>query len=1101
MNAPQRPRTDEESQAKVPALALLMKLGWTYLSPNACLATRGSERAVLMQKTLTLWLSAYRFTYRGVEHPLSSGGIAQVIKSITDTGLAEGLTAANERVTKHLTLGVTVSEFMPDGHRHSVTVPLIDFANPERNLLHVTEELSVEREGAHGHFRPDIVLYVNGIPLAVIEAKRPVGSNPDKDMLKEGISQHLRNQKPDGIRPLYAYAQLLLSISGSDARYGTTETPLKFYAAWREEEISPDEVTALVNRPLTREQNEALFAERPASLRAHFAALWSAPVLTTAQDAAVIGLLSPSRLLEFIRYFSLFDRKAGKIVARYQQISGVKSMLARVCERNRDGGREGGVIWHTTGSGKSYTMVFLLKALLIDDELSRCRVIVVTDRVDLERQLAGTFMSGGAFGSAVATKKEGENAKVETGRDLARRIGSGTERITFTLLQKFNSATRHAECHNDSSDLIVLVDEGHRSQGGENHERMRKALPNAAFIAFTGTPLLKDDKTQNKFGPILHAYTMQRAVEDGTVTPLLYEERKPLVDINEQAIDNWFDKITASLSDDQKADLKKKFATRGSIYRAGNRIDLIAMDIAEDFSRNWKGLGLKAQLATDSKLSAIRYKEALDATGLVTSAVVISAPDTREGHEDTDEAKTPEVQKWWVANVGADPEAYEKRVIEDFGTDGPPDILIVVDKLLTGFDEPRNAVLYIDKYIREHNLLQAIARVNRLHEQKPYGLLIDYRGILKELDTSLTAYQDLAERTQGGFDLDDISGIYANISTEYKRLPALHDAVWAIFSSVKNKGDREQFRRVLVPDTILGEGGVSYDRNQKVREDFYAALTEFGICLKLALSSRTFFEDASFDEKTIATYKKDLKFFTELRVQAKLDAQETVDFSAYEKQIRNLVDKQVMGVDIKASGGVIDITGMAEGDKATSALNDPELWSDEKTRAETDVIKTRLTKTIEQDLADDPYTQAVFSELLRNAIREAEALFDHPHKQFVLFKDLEEKAKARANPNVPDRFGDNRHAKAYYGLFPVVLGEPAAQERGEEWLVAEALHIDNVVNNSVAKHSINPANVEAEIRRELLPRYFKELGGLDQATALIDRVVEIVRLGVSRGTL
>lgn len=851
----------------------------------------------------------------------------------------------------------------------------------------------------------------------------------------------------------------------------------------------------------TREQNEALFAERPASLRAHFAALWSAPVLTTAQDAAVIGLLSPSRLLEFIRYFSLFDRKAGKIVARYQQISGVKSMLARVCERNRDGGREGGVIWHTTGSGKSYTMVFLLKALLIDDELSRCRVIVVTDRVDLERQLAGTFMSGGAFGSAVATKKEGENAKVETGRDLARRIGSGTERITFTLLQKFNSATRHAECHNDSSDLIVLVDEGHRSQGGENHERMRKALPNAAFIAFTGTPLLKDDKTQNKFGPILHAYTMQRAVEDGTVTPLLYEERKPLVDINEQAIDNWFDKITASLSDDQKADLKKKFATRGSIYRAGNRIDLIAMDIAEDFSRNWKGLGLKAQLATDSKLSAIRYKEALDATGLVTSAVVISAPDTREGHEDTDEAKTPEVQKWWVANVGADPEAYEKRVIEDFGTDGPPDILIVVDKLLTGFDEPRNAVLYIDKYIREHNLLQAIARVNRLHEQKPYGLLIDYRGILKELDTSLTAYQDLAERTQGGFDLDDISGIYANISTEYKRLPALHDAVWAIFSSVKNKGDREQFRRVLVPDTILGEGGVSYDRNQKVREDFYAALTEFGICLKLALSSRTFFEDASFDEKTIATYKKDLKFFTELRVQAKLDAQETVDFSAYEKQIRNLVDKQVMGVDIKASGGVIDITGMAEGDKATSALNDPELWSDEKTRAETDVIKTRLTKTIEQDLADDPYTQAVFSELLRNAIREAEALFDHPHKQFVLFKDLEEKAKARANPNVPDRFGDNRHAKAYYGLFPVVLGEPAAQERGEEWLVAEALHIDNVVNNSVAKHSINPANVEAEIRRELLPRYFKELGGLDQATALIDRVVEIVRLGVSRGTL
>jgi type I restriction enzyme R subunit len=493
--------------------------------------------------------------------------------------------------------------------------------------------------------------------------------------------------------------------------------------------------------------------------------------------------------------------------------------------------------------------------------------------------------------------------------------------------------------------------------------------------------------------------------------------------------------------------------------------------------------------------------EALDATGLVSSAVIISAPDTREGHEDTNEAKTPEVQKWWATNVGADAEAYEKRIIEDFGTDGSPDILIVVDKLLTGFDEPRNTVLYIDKYLREHNLLQAIARVNRLHEQKPYGLLIDYRGILKELDSSLTSYQDLAERTQGGFDIDDITGIYANVSTEYKRLPGLHDAVWTVFSGVKNKGDREQFRRILVPDTALGETGVSYDRNQKVREDFYAALTEFGICLKLALSSRAFFEDTAFDEVTIATYKKDLKFFTELRIQAKLDAQETVDFSAYEKQIKNLVDRQVVGVDIKPSDGVIDITGMAEGDQAAYSLGDPQSWGDEKTRAETDVIKTRLTKTIEQDLADDPYAQAVFSELLRNAIREAEALFDHPHKQFVLFKDLEQKAKARANPNVPDRFGDNRHAQAYYGLFPVVLGEAVALNRGEDWLVSEAMHIDSVVNDAVAKHSINPANVEAEIRRALLPHYFKKLGGLDQATALIDRVVEAVRLGVSRGTL
>lgn len=320
----------------------------------------------------------------------------------------------------------------------------------------------------------------------------------------------------------------------------------------------------------------------------------------------------------------------------------------------------------------------------------RVAVIVVTDRIDLERCACRNLH----FRWGLRPRRGDQEGRGERwwkpGVTLPGARESGTT-TAFTLCS--TAPPRRPNAVVASPDPTVLVDEGHRSQGGENHERMRKALPNAAFIAFTGTPLLKDDKTQNKFGPILHAYTMQRAVEDGTVTPLLYEERKPLVDINEQAIDNWFDKITTSLSDDQKADLKKKFATRGSIYRAGNRIDLIAMDIAEDFSRNWKGLGLKAQLATDSKLSAIRYKEALDATGLVTSAVVISAPDTREGHEDTDEAKTPEVQKWWAANVGVDAEAYEKRIIEDFGTDGLPDILVVVDKLLTGFDEPRNAVL------------------------------------------------------------------------------------------------------------------------------------------------------------------------------------------------------------------------------------------------------------------------------------------------------------------------------------------------------------------------------------------------------------------------
>lgn len=1086
MTQSQTPDTREEAASKLPALHVLMVMGWQYLSPTAALAMRGSERAVLLEPVLRKRLAAHRFSYKGQHYPLSAGGVDQVIRQIAATGLNEGLIPANEAIYNHLTLGITVTEFV-DGQRTSVTVPLIDWADVDANTFHVTEELSVERPAGMGRFRPDVVCYINGIPFVVIEAKRPNSSTKDKAMVVEGISQHLRNQKPDGIQDLYAYTQLLLSISGSDGRYATTGTPAKFWSSWTEEEIPEAQIQRVKSTPLTTAQATALFADKPAWMRSEFDMLHSGPVMATEQDRLIISLLRRDRLMDFTRRFIFFDRKLGKIAARYQQVVGAKAILTQVSKQKPDGSREGGVIWHTTGSGKSNLMVFLTKALLLDPDLAGCRVIIVTDRVDLEKQLASTFITGGAFGSVVATKKDGETSKVQSGRDLAGRIGSGNERIIFTLLQKFNSATKLPECKNTSDKIIVLVDEGHRSQGGENHERMRLALPNAAFIAFTGTPLLKEDKTRNKFGPILHAYTMQDAVKDGAVTPLVYEERKPVVDINDAAIDAWFDKITLGLSDSQKSDLKQKYSSRGQVYGAANRIDLIAYDIATHFVENFAKLelGLKAQLATDSKLSAIRYKKALDDTGMVTSAVVISAPDTREGHDDTDEAKTPEVQAWWKLNVGKDAEHYETDIIDRFGTDGAPDILIVVDKLLTGFDEPRNAVLYIDKHLKGHNLLQAIARVNRLHEAKQFGYLIDYRGILAELDTSIQEYQDLASQTQQGYEIGDLVGTVAKVSTEYKRLPGLHDAIWAIFAGVKNRHDIEQFRRVLVPFMDDDGTGHSLDHNQKVREDFYDALTEFGMCLKLALSSRTFFEDGAFAETTIQTYKRDLRFFTELRVQAKRDAQETVDFSEYEDQIRRMVDKQVIGQEIVDPEGYIRVDTLGQTD-------DPTDWSDDKTRTEADVIKTRIRKTIEQDLIDDPYAQRVFSELLKEAILAAEAMFDHPNKQYTMFKELEAEVTARNTPGVPDRFADHPRAQSYYGS---LLDHLNGADHTEDVLVAEARHINSTVDNAVQTHSINPGNIEAEIRKSLLPRYFRFLGGLDAANGLIDQIVTIVRAG------
>lgn len=1097
------PNSKEQYAAHLPALHLLCTVGWNFLTTAQALALRGSTREVLLKSRLIEVLQARRYQYKGEVYPLSPSGIEQIVRELSTLSLAEGLMPANERLYGKLALGITVTEFMPDGKKHQPTIAVIDWTDASANRWDVTEEMEVlSAQGTH-HRTPDVVVYVNGIPLVVIEAKRPEsggGSHPSKAMVQEGISQHLRNQRPDEIPNLFAYAQLLLSISQTEGRYGTTHTAAKFWAKWREEEFDEAHLQAVKNASLPSETRAALFEGKPAALVTYFDKLWGAPMQATEQDRLLVSLLTPSRLLEFLRGYVLFDRKVGKIVARYQQFFGIRALLSCISQKKPDsqgGGREGGVVWHTTGSGKSFTMVFLTKALLLVESLKECRIVVVTDRVDLETQLSRNFMTGGAFGSSIATQKDGERSRTLSGRDLAQRIGRGTERITFTLVHKFNTASKLPECRNDSADMIVLVDEGHRSHGGETHERMKKALPKAAYIAFTGTPLLKDEKTSNKFGPIVHAYTMQRAVEDETVAPLLYEERVPELDINEEAVNRWFDKITSNLSDAQRSDLKRKFAKKGAIYGAANRIELIAWDIATHFNENIKklGLGLKGQVATDSKLDAIRYKKALDETGLVTNAIVISAPDTREGNSEVDEDTLPEVQKWWkqaMATCGNDPEAYEKQVIGDFGTDGAPDLLIVVDKLLTGFDEPRNTVLYIDKPLKGHNLIQAVARVNRLHDAKRYGVLVDYRGILKELDTAIRAYQDLESRTQGGFDVQDLEGLYHQFSTEYKRLPALHEQLWSFFKSVTNKLDREQYRQVLAPRFVKDADGTEYDERQKLRDDFYDALTAFGLCLQTALSSRSFFEDKSFSEELIARYKSDLRFFTELRQTARRDAMETVDYSVYEEQIRKLVDKQVIGTEVREPDGVYLVHHLGQ--------EKPEDWSEEKTRNETDMIRTRLRKTIEQELAADPYAQKVFGELLRQAIAEAEAMFDHPLKQYALFKSFEEQVESRVTPGMPDALVDNPHAKAYFGAIRLVLGEgnyaalaPDAIER----LVLQSLAIDTVVKDAVAENSLNPQNIEAAIRKGLLPLLFGSLG-LDNAKQVVEQVVQITRIGLSK---
>jgi type I restriction enzyme R subunit len=1086
------PKFQEEYSAKIPALTLLNNLGWTFLPPEQALAKRsGKQDEVVLRDELRQVLQTRSFRFEGREQALSDKAVDKLIAEVCSPALNEGLAAANEKLYNHMLYGISVTEFV-EGKKANPTIALIDWETPENNSFLFTEEYSVTRSGGVDSRRPDIVCFVNGIPLVVIEAKRPDGNAKKGPTIAEGISQSLRNQRHDEIPRLFAYAQLILSINGTDGRYGTCGTPEKFFAAWREEDISDAEMYAIKNKTLSQLQTDTLFNHRPAKDLAWFQSLLAGGELAvTGQDKLLISLLKPARLMEMVRYFTLYDKKVGKIVARYQQVFGIKRLISRINTRRADGGREGGVIWHTTGSGKSFTMVFLSKALILHNSLKQCRIVVVTDRVDLESQLSKTFASGGELSG----KKDKEAALATSGKRLAEQISTGTERIIFSLIHKFNTATKLPECVNTSPDIVVLIDEGHRSQGGESNIRMKQAMPNAAFVAFTGTPLLKDDKTTSKFGPIVHAYTMQRAVEDEAVTPLLYEERIPDLDVNERAIDTWFERITEGLTPEQKADLKRKFAKKGVVYSAEDRIRLIALDIANHFVKNIDD-GLKGQLACDSKASAIKYKKYLDEAGLFESAVVISAPDTREGNSEVDEASIPEVTQWWKDNVGSqDEQAYTRQVIERFDKDESLKLLIVVDKLLTGFDEPKNTVLYIDKPLKEHNLIQAIARVNRLHPLKKFGLLIDYRGILAELDTTIAKYQDLASRTQGGYDINDIAGLYNPMSTEYKRLPRLYKQLWAIFDGVKNKNDIEQLRQVLIPKTEERNGEL-VDVNQKVRDDFYEALSEFSGCLKVALQSATFFEDTSFSDADRQHYKETVKQFSSLRQLVKQDSGETINYDDYAVQVKKLLDKHVVGVDVREPSGTYEVGKMGSKPK-------PEDWSEEKTRNETDIIKTRVAKMIEQELRDDPYAQEAFSKLLRDAIAEAEKLFDHPLKQYLLFHEFEEKVQQRQLDELPDAFNGNRHAQAYFGIFKKTLPEVFAisdtQVMGK-W-VALAFDIDQLVEQVVGEHSINPQNIEANIRKQLLPLLFKECkaigAGMDQAKAMVEWVVQITRVGLN----
>ena len=780
----------EDHISQIPALMLLEKLGYTYLTQDEALELReGNTSNVLLTPILRRQLEHIN-TIRVSSTKTSlftPQNITIGIEALRNVPLNEGFMSASQAVYDLLTAGKTLEQIV-DGDKKSFTMQYIDWKHPENNVFHVTEEFAVTRTGTTETYRPDIVLFVNGIPLCIIECKRP----DIKDSIAQAISQHLRNQKDDGIRSLYLYSALLLSVATQSASYATTATPEKFWAKWTEQFADSTEENAhkqaLYNLVNIKQINNKLFSERFHYVRQHFEEIYLAPITPSVQDEYLYSLCRPQRLLELMYRYTLYHDGIKKI-ARYQQYFAVCKTINRI--RNIEGGkRHGGVIWHTQGSGKSLTMVLLAQAIVLDENIRNPKIILVTDRTDLDRQITKTFTKCGTYV---------ENAR--TGSKLTELLESKSNAVITTVINKFQTAVKGIKKPLADPNIFVLIDEGHRSQYDEMGTKMEKTLPNACFIAMTGTPLMKKEKsTAKKFGGIiLPVYTVDQAVKDGAIVPLLYEGRMIPQIVHEKPIDLYFEKVCEPLNEYQRADMKKKFSRADQLNQTEQRIYAIAWDISIHFKENWQGTKFKAQLVAPRKRIAILYKKFLDEIGIVSSEVLITSPDTREG-EDTAYGDTSDTEiAFWkrMMDEHGTAKKYETNIINRFQESEKPEIIIVVDKLLTGFDEPKNTVLYLDRKLTDHTLLQAIARVNRVCDDKDFGYIIDYYGVLSNLNSALELYSN--------FNAEELEGTFTDISEEISQLPQKHSDLWNIFKEIGNKKDLEAYGELLRADNIREE--------------------------------------------------------------------------------------------------------------------------------------------------------------------------------------------------------------------------------------------------------------------------------------------------------
>ncbi len=967
---------DEARQSQLPAVELLINMGYTYLSCEELKKQRREENGKFILKNIAFesLKKINHFEYKGEIYPFSDKNVWDAIEELENIQVHGLQDTAKEVYHLIMTEGGKTFPVMIDGKPSSQNFRFIDFQNPKNNSFHVAVEVPVN--GKNENIRPDIVCYVNGIPFVVIENKKS-GTE-----VKDALNQMNRNQKPEYSPKFFVYPQLLIGTNVEECLYGTTGTPTKFYASWKEKETDLDvldteiqkhihtHIDSEIYRIMCTDMNGVTLNHRQLTDR-----------LTTKQDRTLYCILRPDRLLNLTRYFMLFDGGTKKI-ARYQQYFAISKMLKRVSlkEKGVEGEkRQGGIVWHTQGSGKSLTMVLFVKALIENPELINPRILIITDRVDLDRQISNTFKNCNLKKDVIKTKN---------GNQLLKLLKEKNPAVITSLVHKFDSLSKKRGSFADKDEnIFVLIDEAHRTQYGMASEEMRRMIPNACFIGFTGTPLLKNDKSHNRFGGFIDKYTIDDALEDGIVLPLIYEGRYTELNQNKEKVDRHVERITAGLDPDSVKDLQR-FINQKVIKNNPHRITEIAYDIEDHFRSYFQGTGLKAQLVAPSKYSALLFQKVFEEGQRLRTAVVISEAQAHDDETDSHKREVSDFLKKKSSDY-RDLESYEKAVTESFKND--PDgieILIVVDKLLTGFDAPRNTVLYLTKDLKDHNLLQAIARVNRLYENKDKpktaGFIIDYSENAQNIKSAMELF--------GNFDEEDVKGTLIDTTQKISELEQAYSNLEGHFKTVKNKKDTESYLEFLGTE----------EAGEQRRNDFYSLFNAFirnlDECMSLPDFSARFLH--------IDTYKLELKRYAELRKSSQIKFADRKDLSEYKKQLVKILDEYIDADKVELLTEPININDSEAFEQALETLGTP------KSKAE--AIASQMQRTITEKADTDPEFYRRFSDKIQDILKKMREGKMADIEALKRLREAREKMVNKEDDQLPEILQNAKGADIFY---------------------------------------------------------------------------------------